>query len=72
MLGVRWGNMLAPYNFLNYGAKTGWFGFDLSIIGWESLGIGVIYMIIFLTLLFILLGRLFLFIQNNLKGDNYE
>ena len=35
---VRWyGDMLAPYNFLNYGASTGWFGFDLSLLGSKTL-----------------------------------
>ena len=37
--------MLAPYNFLNYGAPTGWFGFDLSLLGSKTLGIGTFYMI---------------------------
>lgn len=62
-LGLRWYGMYAPYNFLNYHAKTGWFGFDLSLLGWETLGIGVFYMIILLSLLFILLGLLFLKIK---------
>lgn len=51
--GVRWyDNMYAPYNFLNFGASTGWFGFDLSHIGPESLGIGVAYMLLALLLVF--------------------
>ena len=54
------GTMMAPYNFMNYGAKTGWFGFDLSIMGAESLGIGVFYMIVILVLIFIGIGHLFL------------
>ena len=61
--GMRWGTMYAPYNFLNYGAKVGWFGFDLSTMGWESFGVGVVYMIVILVLIFIGLGYLFLFIQ---------
>ncbi|MGN0342174.1 MAG: Pr6Pr family membrane protein [Roseburia sp.] len=64
--GVRWsdGNMMAPYNFINYGAPTGWFGFDLSQADSYSLGVGVAYMIVALLILFILLGELFLFGKN--------
>ena len=70
-LGLRWGTMHAPYNFLNFGAPTGWFGFDLSILGWESLGIGVFYMIVILSILFIIIGRLFLWLRNKIvkKGE---
>ena len=75
-LGLRWGTMYAPYNFLNYHAPTGWFGFDLSILGWESLGIGVFYMIVILSILFIFIGRLFLklrdIINNKRKDYKYE
>jgi hypothetical protein len=60
--------MHAPYNFLNFGAKTGWFGFDLSLIGWETLGIGVFYMIVFLSVLFILIGMLFLWLRNKINS----
>lgn len=66
-LGLRWGKMYAPYNFLNYNAKTGWFGFDLSLLGWETLGIGVFYNIVFLTIIFILIGLLFIWIKNRRK-----
>lgn len=69
-LGLRWGNMYAPYNFLNYHASTGWFGFDLSILGWESLGIGVFYMIIFLSILFIIIGRLFIYLKEKIANRN--
>lgn len=59
--GMRWeGDMWAPYNFLNFGADTGWFGFDLSQMSSTSLGIGVAYMIVALVLIFIGIGRLFL------------
>ena len=68
LLGLRWGSMYAPYNFLNYGAPTGWFGFDTSILGWESLGIGVFYMIVLLSLLFILIGALFLGLRNKINN----
>lgn len=61
---MRWDQtMLAPYNFLNYGAKTGWFGFDLSLMGHTTLGIGTFYMIIVLLVIFIGLGSLFLKIR---------
>ncbi|MCF0115955.1 MAG: Pr6Pr family membrane protein [Erysipelotrichaceae bacterium] len=64
ILGVRWQyDMVVPYNFINYKAPTGWFGFDLSIMGKDTLGIGVAYVIVILIVLFILLGRLFLFIK---------
>ena len=64
--GLRWGTMYAPYNFLNYGAVTGWFGFDLSYLGWETLGIGVFYMIILLSALFIVIGRLFIWLRSRI------
>lgn len=64
--GLRWGTMAAPYNFLNYAAPTGWFGFDLSLMGWETLGIGVFYMIVFLSILFIIIGKVFLWIREKL------
>lgn len=61
----RWyGGMWAPYNFINYGAPTGWFGFDLSLLGEESLGIGVAYMIIVLVIIFYGIGRLALFVKD--------
>lgn len=66
-LGVRWGVMYAPYNFLNYNAKTGWFGFDTSIMGWETLGIGVAYMIIILLIIFVIIGRIFLTLKEKFK-----
>lgn len=72
--GVRWnGTMYAPYNFLNFGAPTGWFGYDLSSLGSESLGIGVAYMIIVLMIIFIGIGFLYLKIKdwrrNSLLGN---
>ena len=58
---VRWKDgMIAPYNFFNYGAKTGWFGFDLSQMGSTTLGIGCFYMVVVLLLIFIALGKIFL------------
>ena len=66
-LGLRWGNMYAPYNFLNYGVPTGWFGFGTSIVGWETLGIGVAYNIIILSIIFIIIGRIFIFLRNKIN-----
>ncbi len=63
-LGLRWGNMYAPYNFLNYGAPVGWFGFDLSQMSGETFGVGVFYMIAVLVLIFIGLGKMFLFLKD--------
>ena len=65
--GLRWGTMPAPYNFLNYKASTGWFGFDLSLIGWETLGIGVFYMLVILSVIFILIGMAFLYIRKRIN-----
>ena len=61
-LGIRWGQyeMMAPYNFLNYGAEVGWFGFDLSKMNAASFGVGVFYMIVVLVIIFLGLGKLFL------------
>lgn len=68
-LGVRWyGTMTAPYNFLNYDVPTGWFGWDLSQMGFESLGIGVAYMIVALLLIFIGIGLLYLVINGACRG----
>lgn len=62
-LGMRWGTMLAPYNFLNYGAETGWFGYNPAIRSWESLGIGAFYMIIILIIIFLILAKVLLLIK---------
>lgn len=63
--GMRWGdNMYAPYNFINFGAPTGWFGFDLSLMGNTTLGIGVAYMIALLLIIFAFIGTIFLAIKN--------
>ncbi|MBQ6404545.1 MAG: Pr6Pr family membrane protein [Bacilli bacterium] len=71
-LGLRWGNMAAPYNFLNFKAPTGWFGFDPSLRSWETLGIGVFYMIVLLSIIFIIIGRIFLWLKKviNSKMEN--
>lgn len=66
VVGVRWGEhaMIAPYNFLNYGAKAGWFGFAPDTFNSTTLGIGVAYLLIIFTLIFICLGFVFLAIKN--------
>lgn len=62
--GMRWDGMSAPYNFLNFDAPTGWFGFDLSILSSKTLGIGVFYMVILLIILFIGMGAAYLALKN--------
>lgn len=63
--GVRWyGTMYAPYSFLNFGSKAGWFGFDSTADGVESLCIGVGYILIFLVIFFIGLGEFYLYIKD--------
>ena len=66
-LGMKWKGMSAPYNFLNFSSKTGWFGFDLSLYGETCLGIGVFYTIVILLVLFIILGIIFLSIKDKMK-----
>ena len=67
-LGIRWKGMNAPYNFLNYKSKVGWFGINLSEYGETSLGIGVFYMILILLILFIFLGIMFLKIKDKMNS----
>lgn len=55
--GFRWNyGMKAPYNFLNFGSPTGWWGFDTSNADKTTLGIGVGYMIIALVIMFLIIG----------------
>lgn len=63
---VRWGEhaMKAPYNFLNYGAKAGWFGFAPDTFNATTLGVGVAYLLIIFTLIFIGVGQLFLTLKD--------
>ncbi|MBO5523274.1 MAG: Pr6Pr family membrane protein [Roseburia sp.] len=63
-MGLRWDTKYAPYNFLNFGAPTGWFGFDLSLIGSETLGIGVCYMIVVLLVIFLGIGQGYLVLKD--------
>ena len=68
--GMRWyDTMYAPYNFLNFGAKCGWFGYDSHADGSETLGIGVFYMIFVLVLIFIAIGMLFLLIKDRRRAS---
>lgn len=63
--GMRWNDtMYAPYNFLNYGAPTGWFGFDIGQMGSTTLGIGVAYNVIALSVIFIIIGMFYLAVKN--------
>lgn len=66
VVGVRWGEhaMIAPYNFLNYGAKAGWFGFAPDTFNATTLGIGVAYLLVIFTLIFICLGLVFLSVKD--------
>lgn len=66
-LGVKWGNMPVPYNFLNYCSETGWFGINLTLFSKNTLGIGVFYNIIVLAFLFILIGLSFICLKK--KAD---
>lgn len=69
LAGIRWNQtMTAPYNFLNYNSPTGWFGFDLSQMNSETLGIGVVYMIVLLLLIFLGIGRLYLTINKSKRA----
>ena len=56
------------YIFFDYNAPTGWFGWDLSRMSTETLGIGVAYMIILLLLIFIGIGLLYLTINKQKKN----
>lgn len=64
--GVRWGEhaMAAPYNFLNYKAPAGWFGFAPNTFNSTTLGVGVVYLLVIFTLIFIGIGMAFLAIKN--------
>lgn len=65
-VGVRWGThaMRAPYNFLNYGAPAGWFGFAPQTFNATTLGVGVAYLLIVFTLIFIGVGTMFLALKD--------
>ncbi len=71
LCGVTWKpgavEMKAPYNFLNFYAPCGWFGFDLGNVNEATLGIGVFYIILIFIIVFYLLARLMISIKNNLK-----
>lgn len=72
VLGWRWGDMIAPYNFINYGAPTGWFGFDLSIMSDKTLGIGAFYMIVVLFAVFIVIGEIYLVIKDKIRKHKIQ
>lgn len=62
--GRRWAHgMSAPYAFINFGAETGWWGWDLSTASKVSFGIGAGYMTIFLMIVFVLIGMAMLAIK---------
>lgn len=64
--GVRWGDhaMRAPYNFLNYDAPAGWFGFAPHTFNATTLGVGVAYLLVVFTLIFIGVGKIFLVLKD--------
>ncbi len=71
--GMRWNReMCAPYNFINFGAPTGWFGFDISQISSSTLGIGVFYMVVLLVIIFVALGLLFLKLKDLVAAKHNE
>lgn len=72
VLGWRWGDMVAPYNFINYGAPTGWFGFDLSLMSDKTLGIGAFYMIVLLFAIFIVIGEIYLVIKDIIRKHKIQ
>ncbi len=71
-MGFTWRGMAAPYLFLNYRAPAGWFGFMPETAGWDTLGIGVAYVMAALVLLFYGLGRglQYLCVRLNRAGKN--
>lgn len=67
--GMRWyDTMYAPYNFLNFGAKCGWFGYDSHADGVNSLGIGVFYMVAVLVIIFIAIAMMYLILKDKRKS----
>ena len=60
--GYRWGTMTAPYNFLNYSSQSGWFGFNPHLAA-DTTGIGVAYSMLLLSIIFTLIGKLFLYLK---------
>lgn len=70
--GFRWVHgMSAPYAFINFGAPTGWWGFDLSTASSTSFGIGAGYMSLFLMVVFVLIGLAMLAIKKKMYIKNY-
>ena len=66
-LGFRWGEMIAPYNFLNYGAGPHWFGFSFNEIGFETLGTGVFYNVLIIWAIIYLVGLLLIKIRKRIN-----
>lgn len=68
--GHRWAHgMSAPYAFINFGAETGWWGWDLSIASSTTTGIGTAYMILLLMAVFVLIGMIMLLIKRKQKAS---
>lgn len=66
-VGIRWGNMAVPYNFLNFYSKTGWFGFNPTLFSNETTGIGVFYSIVVFSIIYILIGFLFVSLRTKIN-----
>ena len=60
IFGLAWsgGKLRVPYNFLNYEAPCGWFGFDFSRVDSTTIGVGVAYVLFVLGLVFLGVGSL--------------
>ena len=55
-----------------FGAPTGWWGLNLHLLGSTTLGIGVGYMVIALSIVFAFLGFVMIEIKKRMKGcDSY-
>jgi hypothetical protein len=68
--GVRWHDgMAAPYMFLNYESPAGWFGWKPNTISMTSPGIGVFYVILLMTLIFIGIGLVLIRISKKQLHD---
>lgn len=64
--GMTWGkhHMVAPYSFLNFGAPAGWFGFAPNTMNVTTLGVGIVYLLIIFSLIFVGIGAIFLALKN--------
>ncbi len=68
--GYKWPGcqLVMPYNFLNYEAPCGWFGFRPDTIDETTLGVGVAYMIVILAAVFALIGAGIYLVKKKIHG----